>query len=135
LGEDRNINLIVNNLSRTWLLIKKRQSLFINFNNSFSLTMNIFVAKLSSDTKGEDLQGLFETYGRVDSAKVIIDRDTNQSKGFGFVEMPEDREAQAAIDELNETDFKGSRIVVKKARPRTEGPAEGPRRPNPRFNR
>ncbi len=97
--------------------------------------MNIFVAKLSSDTQGEDLQGLFETYGRVDSAKVIIDRDTNQSKGFGFVEMSDDREAQAAIDELNETDFKGSRIVVKKARPRAEGPAEGPRRPTPRFNR
>ncbi len=96
--------------------------------------MNIFVAKLSSDTKGDDLQGLFETYGRVDSAKVIIDRDTNQSKGFGFVEMSDDSEAQAAIDGLNETDFKGSRIVVKVARPRTEGPSDAPRRPNPRFN-
>jgi RNA recognition motif-containing protein len=97
--------------------------------------MNIFVAKLSSDTKGNDLQWLFETFGRVESAKVIIDRDTNQSKGFGFVEMPDEMEAQAAIDALNETDFKGSRIVVKIARPRTEGPAEGQRRPNPRFNR
>jgi len=97
--------------------------------------MNIFVAKLSSDTKGDDLQGLFENYGRVDSAKVIIDRETNQSKGFGFVEMPDDNEAQAAIDGLNETDFKGSRIVVKKARPRTEGPGFGPRRPNPRYDR
>lgn len=97
--------------------------------------MNIFVAKLSSDTKGDDLLGLFETYGRVDSAKVIIDRDTNQSKGYGFVEMSDDSEAQAAIDGLNETEFKGSRIVVKVARPRTEGPSNGPRRPNPRFDR
>jgi len=79
--------------------------------------MNIFCAKLSSETKGEDLQGLFETFGHVDSAKVIIDRDTNQSKGYGFVEMADDSEAQAAIDSLNETDFKGSRIVVKVARP------------------
>jgi len=97
--------------------------------------MNIFVAKLSSGTQNEDIKGLFETFGRVDSAKVIIDRDTNQSKGFGFVEMPDDNEAQAAIDSLNETDFKGSRIVVKQARPRTEGPDFGPRRPNPRFDR
>ena len=97
--------------------------------------MNIFVAKLSSETKSGDLQGLFETFGRVDSAKVIIDRDTNQSKGYGFVEMPDDTEAQAAIDQLNDSEFKGSRIVVKQARPRSEGPAEGSRRPSPRFNR
>jgi RNA recognition motif-containing protein len=105
----------------------------LNFFSFFA--MNIFVAKLSSDTNANDLQGLFETFGRVDSAKVIIDRDTNQSKGFGFVEMPDDAEAQGAIDTLNDTDFKGSRIVVKVARPRTEGPSDVPRRPNLRFNR
>jgi RNA recognition motif-containing protein len=97
--------------------------------------MNIFVAKLSPDTKGEDLKGLFENYGQVDSAKVIFDRETHQSKGYGFVEMPDDNEAQQAIDGLNDSDFKGSRIVVKVARPRTDGPAPGPRRPNPRFDR
>ena len=97
--------------------------------------MNIFVAKLSSGTKGDDLKGLFENYGRVDSAKVIMDRETNQSKGYGFVEMTDDSEAQASIDALNETEFQGSRIVVKVARPRTEGPTGGPRRPNPRFDR
>ncbi len=98
--------------------------------------MNIFVAKLSPETQGEDLKGLFENYGRVDSAKVILDRETNRSKGYGFVEMPDDREAQEAIDSLNETEFKGSQIVVKAARPRTEGPGGySPRKPNPRFNR
>lgn len=97
--------------------------------------MNIFVAKLSPDTKSGDLQGLFETLGRVDSAKVIIDRETNRSKGYGFVEMPDEMEAHAAINQLNDTDFKGSRIVVKEARPRSEGGDEAMRRPNPRFNR
>ncbi|HBB92074.1 MAG: RNA-binding protein [Bacteroidetes bacterium GWF2_49_14] len=97
--------------------------------------MNIFVAKLSSETQGEDLKGLFENYGRVDSAKVIFDRETNQSKGYGFVEMSDDREAQEAIDSLNETEFKGSQIVVKVAVPKADGPGRGPRRPHPGFNR
>jgi len=98
--------------------------------------MNIFVAKLSPETKGEDLKSLFETYGQVESAKVIYDRETNHSKGYGFVEMPDDREAQEAIDGLNDKEFKGSQIVVKIARPRTEGPGgQGPRKPGPGINR
>lgn len=80
--------------------------------------MNIFVAKLSPRTNDESLFELFQEYGEVTSAKVIFDRETGNSKGFGFVEMPDDSEALQAIEGLNETEFEGSTIVVKKARPK-----------------
>ena len=80
--------------------------------------MNIFVAKLNYDTREGTLQGLFEEYGTVDSVKIIQDRDTGRSKGFGFVEMADDAEGQAAIDGLNDTEVDGRTIVVKKAEPR-----------------
>ena len=79
--------------------------------------MNIFVARLSYGTTGDDLQALFEQYGDVDSAKVIMDRETGRSKGFGFVEMPNDDEGQNAIAELNDSELDGRTIVVKKANP------------------
>jgi RNA recognition motif-containing protein len=93
-------------------------------------TMNIFVAKLNFKTTSEDLQALFEQFGTVSSAKVIFDKLTNRSKGFGFVEMPDDDQAYEAINALNETDVDGNTIVVKKARPKTEGQGGGgyPRR-------
>ena len=79
--------------------------------------MNIFVAKLNFKTSSEDLQEAFEAFGAVDSAKVIMDRDTGRSKGYGFVEMSDDEEGNAAINALNESDLDGSTIVVKKADP------------------
>lgn len=82
--------------------------------------MNIFVAKLSSETTDADLNELFSQFGEVTSAKVIIDRETGFSKKYGFVEMANDDEANTAIDQLDESEFDGSEIVVKKARPRTE---------------
>ncbi|MBV6646101.1 MAG: RNA-binding protein [Cyclobacteriaceae bacterium] len=82
--------------------------------------MNIFVAKLGRNTTSDSLRELFEQYGEVSSAKVIMDRDTGNSKGFGFVEMDDDSEAQQSIDALNESQFEGSTIVVKKARPRED---------------
>lgn len=87
--------------------------------------MNLFVAKLSSYTTGDDLQELFSVHGEVASAKVIFDRDTGNSKGFGFVEMPNDDEANAAIAALNETEVDGKEIVVKKANPPSERPRGG----------
>ncbi|MDY0076676.1 MAG: RNA-binding protein [Bacteroidales bacterium] len=92
--------------------------------------MNIFVAKLNFKTTSEDVQALFEQFGTVSSAKVIIDKLTNRSKGFGFVEMPDDDQAYEAISALNETEVDGNTIVVKKARPKTEGQGGGgyPRR-------
>ena len=80
--------------------------------------MNIFVAKLSYQTVVDDLRASFERYGDVDSAKIIMDRDTGRSKGFGFVEMPNDAEALAAIADLNNSELDGRQIVVKKANPR-----------------
>ncbi|MCF8302888.1 MAG: RNA-binding protein [Bacteroidales bacterium] len=82
--------------------------------------MNIFVAKLSPETKNEDLQELFEEFGVVNSAKVIMDRETGNSKRYGFVEMENDDEAMSAIERLNDSEFDNSRIVVKKARPKIE---------------
>lgn len=80
--------------------------------------MNIFVAKLSFDTQESTLQDAFEEYGNVDSAKIIMDKFTGKSKGFGFVEMSDDEEAQNAISGLNETEMDGRTIVVKQAEPR-----------------
>ncbi|NQU85167.1 MAG: RNA-binding protein [Mariniphaga sp.] len=89
--------------------------------------MNIFVAKLSATTTGDDLHELFSEYGEVTSAKVIFDRETGNSKKFGFVEMADDNDGQQAIEQLNETEFSNSKIVVKKARPKNDAP---PRRQN-----
>ncbi|MEQ8704984.1 MAG: RNA-binding protein [Phaeodactylibacter sp.] len=80
--------------------------------------MNIFVAKLNYDTRESDLLEAFEEFGAVDSAKIIMDRDTGRSKGFGFVEMPNDDEAREAIHQLNDQEMDGRQIVVKEAEPR-----------------
>ena len=82
--------------------------------------MNIFVAKLNYRTTDEELQRKFEEYGEVSSAKVIFDRATQRSKGFGFVEMPDDEAAISAINDLKDSEFDGRTIVVKKANPREE---------------
>lgn len=82
--------------------------------------MNIFVAKLSFNTKSEDLREAFEAYGNVTSANVIMDKFTGRSKGFGFVEMDDDGEATQAIKALNESELDGRTIVVKKAEPRED---------------
>jgi len=84
--------------------------------------MNIFVAKLSSGTTSADLKTLFEEYGEVTSANVIMDKMTGYSKKFGFVEMANDDEANKAIQELDNCTYDNSQIVVKKARPREEAP-------------
>jgi RNA recognition motif-containing protein len=80
--------------------------------------MNIFVAKLNYDTSETKLKQAFEAFGEVSSAKIIFDKYENRSKGFGFVEMDNDEQAQAAIAGLNETELDGRQIVVKVANPR-----------------
>jgi len=88
--------------------------------------MNIFVARLNFKTRREDLEAAFAKFGQVSSAKIVKDRDTGRSKGFGFVEMPNDEEGQKAIAALNETELDGRAIVVKPANPKGEGrPQEG----------
>ncbi len=82
--------------------------------------MNIFVAKLDYSVDESGLREVFEQYGEVDSVKIIKDKFTGRSKGYGFVEMPNDDEALRAIEELNDTELNNRTIVVKKAYPREE---------------
>jgi len=79
--------------------------------------MNIFVAKLSSKTRGEDLQRLFSKFGEVTSSKVIVDKQTGFSKRYGFVEMPDEQAGYEAIEKLNNYELDGSQIVVKLSAP------------------
>jgi len=90
--------------------------------------MNIFVAKLSSGTKGEDLEQLFSKFGEVTSAKIVVDRETGLSKRYGFVEMVDEQAAYMAIDKLNDTELDGSQIVVKMSVPKTDKRPSGRRR-------
>lgn len=83
--------------------------------------MNIFVGSLPFSLEEADLRESFEAYGAVDSVKIITDKFTGRSKGFGFVEMPNDDEAQKAIDELNGATVSGRTIVVNKSEPKPEG--------------
>ena len=82
--------------------------------------MNIYVSNLGFSVQDEDLRGYFSEYGEVTSAKVITDKFTNRSRGFGFVEMPDDSAAQKAIKELNGAVVEGRSISVNVARPREE---------------
>ncbi len=80
--------------------------------------MRIYVGNLSYDTTEEELQKLFEEHGEVESVALISDKYSGRSKGFGFVEMPNDDEAKSAMESLNETDFMGRDLKVNEARPR-----------------
>lgn len=82
--------------------------------------MNIFVARLDFQTQEADVRSAFEQYGEVDSVKIIMDKFSGRSKGYGFVEMPNDDEANQAIDNLNDSELQGRKIVVKVAKPREE---------------
>jgi RNA recognition motif-containing protein len=80
--------------------------------------MNIYVGNLPYSATENSLRSLFEGYGAVTTAKIVSDKFTGSSRGFGFVEMPNDDEAQRAIVELNGKDFEGRKIVVNESRPR-----------------
>jgi RNA recognition motif-containing protein len=80
--------------------------------------MNIFVGNLSYSTTSDDLRELFEQYGEVASARVIEDRESRRSRGFGFVEMPNDNEAREAVQALNGATVEGRPLKVNEARPR-----------------
>lgn len=84
--------------------------------------MNIYVANIPFKATEAELKGLFEEYGEVSSAKIILDKFTQRSRGFGFVEMSDDTAGQAAISSLNGADFMGKNLVVNEARPRTDAP-------------
>jgi len=82
--------------------------------------MNIYVGNLSYNTTDSSLQAAFEAFGEVTSAQVVMDRETARSRGFGFVVMPSDEEARAAMEALNGSDLDGRALNVNEARPRTE---------------
>jgi RNA recognition motif-containing protein len=85
----------------------------------------LYVGNLTDGVTDSSLQQLFAAHGTLQSAQVIMDRDTGRSKGFGFVEMANDQEAQAAIAALNGKDVEGRALTVNEARPKTEGGGRG----------
>lgn len=87
--------------------------------------MNIYVGNLSWNLKDQDLTDLFTPYGEVASAKIVTDKFTQRSKGFGFVEMPNDDQAQAAIAQLNGSEVDGRNLVVNESRPKEGGAGAG----------
>ena len=89
--------------------------------------MHIFVGNLALTTTEQDLRELFEPYGSLDAIRIMTDRETGRSRGFGFVEMPDNRAAQTAIDALNGTSLAGRVLTVNAARPRE--PRREPRQP------
>jgi RNA recognition motif-containing protein len=86
------------------------------------MATKLFVGSLAWGTTDDSLKDLFASVGTVVSASVIMDRETNRSKGFGFVEMSSDDEAKAAVDQLNNKELDGRTIIVNEARPREERP-------------
>jgi RNA recognition motif-containing protein len=93
--------------------------------NPERITMNIYVGNLSFNTTDDDLNEAFGRHGQVESARVVSDRVTGRSRGFGFVEMPNGNEAQAAISAMNNTDLQGRSITANEARPREERSSRG----------
>ncbi|UCH64433.1 MAG: RNA-binding protein [Ignavibacterium sp.] len=89
--------------------------------------MNIYVGNLAPEVNEEDLNTLFSEYGKVSSSKIIRDMFSQDSRGFGFVEMPSQAEGQKAIDGLNTQELKGKKIVVNEARPRRDSRGGGRR--------
>jgi len=89
--------------------------------------MNIYVGNLSSNTTEDDLRQEFETFGAITSVQIIKDRYSNESRGFGFIEMPKKDEALAAMTNLNGKEFKGSTITVNEAKPKTDNRNRGGR--------
>jgi len=87
--------------------------------------MNIYVGNLSRDVTEDELRQAFEQYGTVDTAAIIKDKFTGESRGFGFVEMPSKDEAQAAIAGMNGKEMKGRTLTVNEARPKTAGVGGG----------
>lgn len=87
--------------------------------------MNIYISNLNYSVTDAELNELFAAYGEISSAKVITDRETGQSRGFGFVEMTSDEDGQKAIDALNQASFKSKTINVNVAKPKTDAPRSG----------
>ncbi len=95
--------------------------------------MRIYVGNLSFDTTESELESAFQPYGTVDSANLVSDRYSGRSRGFGFVEMSDNSEAEAAIQAMNGKEVQGRSLTVNEARPRESGGGGGPRRQQERW--
>ena len=89
--------------------------------------MNIYVGNLPYSIDRDQLREIFAQYGEVRAARIVIERETGKSKGYGFVDMDNNEEANAAIAALNGTDIGGRKVIINEARPREDRPARGPR--------
>lgn len=87
--------------------------------------MNLFIAGLPFDVDDQELKELFEEFGEVTSAKVILDKETGKSRGFGFVEMPDDAAVQKAMKEISDSELSGRRLTIKVAEERKNNPGAG----------
>jgi RNA recognition motif-containing protein len=99
-------------------LIREREDSEIR--KGVAMAKNIYVGNLVWDATADDLLALFQEHGTVDRAQVIMDKETGRSRGFGFVEMKDDEEAQRAIEALNNSNFRGRPLTVNEARPRED---------------
>jgi len=96
-----------------------------SLSRAFEMAKRLYVGNLGYTVGSEELQELFGQYGQVKSAQVLNDRETGRSRGFGFVEMDDDTEADAAVQALDGNDYEGRRLNVNEAKPRTPGGAGG----------
>ncbi len=85
--------------------------------------VNIYAGNLGYDVTENDLKVMFEAHGKVDRASLVMDRTTNRSKGFGFIEMPNEKEGRAAISALNDKESQGRKMIVNEAKPKEDRPA------------
>ena len=89
------------------------------------VTMNIYIGNLPYSISEDELRDLFAAHGEVTSANIIMDRDSGRSKGFGFIEMPDNTQGEAAINAINQTDVQGRSVRVNEARPRNDNRGGG----------
>lgn len=90
--------------------------------------MNIYIGNLPYSISEDELRELFAAHGEVSSANIIMDRESGRSKGFGFIEMPDKAQGEAAVNAINQTDVQGRSVRVNEARPRTDNRGGGGRR-------
>ena len=112
---------------KLWYITACRRRRSRQDNYQKEILMNIYVGNLSREATEDDLKQAFEAFGKVDTAAIIKDKVSGESKGFGFIEMPELAEAQAAMTELNGKDLKGRAMTVNEAKPRTDNKKSGGR--------
>jgi RNA recognition motif-containing protein len=117
--------LLINSRFFACILVNLLLLVLLDIFNHYYLSMNIYVSNLSFNVQDADLREFFTAYGEVSSAKVIMDKMTSQSRGFGFVEMPDDAAAKKAIAELDGSTVEGRTIKVNEARPKEGGSSRG----------